>query len=130
MQSNYNTNLLGNMLNREGDVGCRSSVDVIIAARNCSGTAGRAISSALACAAVRTVFVIDDASTDETAAAARNEDDGTGRLVVETLPVNKGPAAARNRALGLGTAPWITILDGDDYFLPQRLSKMVALSDG
>jgi succinoglycan biosynthesis protein ExoU len=130
MQNNYNTELLGNMLNYEVDIGCKSSVDVIIAARNCAGTVSRAISSALADAAVRAIFVIDDASTDETALAARKENDGTGRLFVETLPVNKGPAAARNHALCLGAAPWIAILDGDDYFLPQRLSKMVALADG
>jgi succinoglycan biosynthesis protein ExoU len=37
---------------------------------------------------------------------------------------------ARNRGLELSTAPWIAILDGDDYFLPNRIKDLLEASDG
>ncbi len=106
------------------------SVDVIIAAWNCEGTIGRAVESALLSRAVRDVFVVDDASTDETAAAAWKAGGGSTRLNVISFGVNSGPSAARNHALKFGSAPWVTILDGDDYLLPRRFESLLAHSSG
>jgi len=105
-------------------------VDVIIAAWNCENTIGRAVASALAQLEVRMVFVVDDASADKTADRACSAGDGGARLTILRSSVNLGPAAARNKALALCTAPWVAVLDGDDYFLPGRFSRMLALAEG
>lgn len=101
-------------------------VGVIIAARNARQTIARAVSSALAEPLVGEVVVVDDGSTDDTAAVARSVDDGTDRLQVLHLPRNLGPAAARNRAIRASSAPYLTVLDADDYWLPGRLPSLLA----
>lgn len=75
------------------------------------------------------MIVVDDASTDRTAEAARAADDGTGRLSIRSQSVNRGPAAARNRAIASAGSPIVAILDADDYFLPGRLSELLKLSE-
>jgi succinoglycan biosynthesis protein ExoU len=105
-------------------------VDVIVAAWNSETTIGRAIRSALAQKRVGQVIVVDDASTDGTAAAARAADDGSGRLVVLGLARNSGPARARNMAIERSTSPYICVLDADDYFLPDRLDRLLAAASG
>jgi succinoglycan biosynthesis protein ExoU len=105
-------------------------VDVLIAAWNRSDTIGRAVSSALAQPEVRRVIVVDDGSTDDTAACAQKAGAGSCRMVVASLASNSGPSAARNHGLDISTAPWVAILDGDDYFLPGRIGKMLAVADG
>jgi succinoglycan biosynthesis protein ExoU len=62
-----------------------AAIGVVIAAWNAAPTIGRAIASALVQPEVAEVIVVDDASADETMAAALAADDG--------------PAAARNRAI-------------------------------
>jgi succinoglycan biosynthesis protein ExoU len=101
-------------------------VCVIIAARNARATVARAVGSALAERAVGEVVVVDDGSTDDTAAVARSADDGSGRLQVLHLPHNLGPAAARNRGVKASSAPYITVLDADDYWLPGRLAVLLS----
>lgn len=109
----------------------RASVDVIIAVWNNAGTIARAVRSALSAAEVNRVIVVDDRSTDETAAVvAALIDEFGARLHLERMEHNGGPAAARNRALALSDAPWITVLDGDDYFAPDRLRGLLSASDG
>jgi succinoglycan biosynthesis protein ExoU len=72
------------------------------------------------------VVVVDDGSTDDTASVARSADDGSGRLQVLHLPHNLGPAAARNRGVRASSAPFLTVLDADDYWLPGRLAALMA----
>ena len=106
-----------------------ADICVIIAAFNAQATVGRAVASALAQPEASMVIVIDDASTDDTAAAARARDDGSGRLVVERLAVNAGPSHARNHAIARSTAPLVAILDADDFLLPGRLAALLAVPD-
>jgi succinoglycan biosynthesis protein ExoU len=103
-------------------------VAVVIAAWRAADTIGRAVASALAQPQVCEVVVADDASGDQgaTVAAAQAADDGTGRLKLIALAENGGPARARNAAIAASTAPWIAILDSDDFFLPGRLAPMLA----
>ena len=101
-------------------------VDILVAAWNRSDTIERAITSALGEAEVRQVIVIDDASTDDTFARAAQIGAGSERVVVRRLPSNLGPAAARNRGLEISTAPYVAILDGDDFFQPGRMGKLLA----
>lgn len=109
----------------------RREVTVVIAAWRAAGTIGRAVASALAQPEAAEVVVVDDASNDDgaTISAARAADDGTGRLIVMALEKNSGPSAARNAAIAASKAPWITILDSDDYFEPGRLHGLTALAD-
>lgn len=106
-----------------------TDVCVIIAARNAADTIGIAIASALREPEVSEVIVVDDASTDETEAVARAAEDGSGRLVVLRLDVNRGPSFARNMAIRHSAAPLIAILDADDFFLPGRFRSLVANRD-
>ncbi len=106
-----------------------TSVSVIVAAANAKPTVGRAVRSALAQDHVEDVVVVDDASTDETAAAARSADDGSGRLEVIVLPKNMGPSAARNVALERSSSAFVCVLDADDYFLPGRIARLVGESE-
>jgi len=119
--------------NPPGAVGSavRRDVTVVIAAWRAAGTIGRAVASALAQPEAAEVVVVDDASGDDgaTLAAARAADDGTGRLIVLALEKNAGPSTARNAAIAASKAPWITILDSDDYFEPGRLQGLMALAD-
>jgi succinoglycan biosynthesis protein ExoU len=109
----------------------RRDVTVVIAAWRAAGTLGRAVATALAQPEAAEVVVVDDASGDDgaTLAAARAADDGTGRLIVLALEKNSGPSAARNAAIAASKAPWITILDSDDYFEPGRLKGLMAQAD-
>jgi succinoglycan biosynthesis protein ExoU len=101
-------------------------VSVIIAAFNAAATVARAVRSALAQAEAAQVFVVDDASADDTASQAEQADDGSGRLHVFRQTMNAGPSASRNRALAHATGDWVTVLDADDYFLPGRLAALLA----
>jgi succinoglycan biosynthesis protein ExoU len=106
------------------------TVDVLIAARDRADTIERAVTSALAEAEVGTVIVVDDGSTDDTAARARKCDADGKRLVVKRLASNVGPSAARNIALGMSDSAWVAILDGDDFFLPGRIGDLLKHADG
>lgn len=106
-------------------------VDVLIAIFNNADTIERAVRSALSDADVNRVIVVDDASTDETPFVLRSLQDQVGdRLVFQRLDQNKGPSVARNRGFELSSAPWIAILDGDDYFLPKRIETLLGASEG
>lgn len=105
------------------------TVAVIIAAYNAADTIPRSVASALAQDAVTEVIVVDDCSTDDTAAVALAAAEGDQRLKVLSQPRNMGPAAARNRAIEASSAAIIAILDADDIFLNGRLAPMLSLSD-
>ncbi|MBZ9676462.1 glycosyltransferase family 2 protein [Mesorhizobium sp. ES1-1] len=104
-------------------------VCVIIAARNAAPTIATAIASALREPEVVEIVVVDDASTDETAAVARSADDGSGRLIVMRFDNNRGPSVARNAAIAGSRSPFISILDADDFFLEGRFRNLFAASD-
>lgn len=106
-----------------------TDVCVIIAAHNAAETITMAITSALREPEVSEVVVVDDASTDATEAVARASDDGSGRLLVLRLDVNRGPSCARNLAIRHSKAPLIAILDADDFFLPGRLARLIGGDD-
>ena len=105
-------------------------VDVVIAAWNRADTIERAVRSALVQESVSTAIVVDDGSTDDTALRASRCDPQGCRVLVKRLHSNLGPAAARNVAIELSRAPWLAILDGDDFFLPKRIENLLSNSDG
>jgi succinoglycan biosynthesis protein ExoO len=71
------------------------------------------------------LIIVDDASTDDSVALARRAAGSDPRIKITTQAANRGPAAARNRALAIATARWIAIMDSDDLMLPQRLELLL-----
>lgn len=103
-------------------------VSVIIAAYNCAPYLATAIESALGQDGVSVeVVVVDDASTDGTAEAARHFEE-TGRVRVLVNEVNRGPSFSRNRAIEAARGEWVAQLDGDDWFALGRLASLLQLA--
>jgi glycosyltransferase involved in cell wall biosynthesis len=75
----------------EDETATTARVDGLIAARDRADTIARAVSSAL-------------------------ERDGVRSVIVERLLSCLGQAAATNAAIIISTAPWLAILDADDFF--------------
>ncbi|MGL4832221.1 MAG: glycosyltransferase family 2 protein [Propionibacteriaceae bacterium] len=100
------------------------TISIIMAGYNAEHTIERAITSVLA----QTnpdwqLIVIDDGSTDSTGEILANlhttlADD---RIIMILGEPNVGVAEARNKALRRATGDWITFLDSDDEFTPQRI---------
>jgi glycosyltransferase involved in cell wall biosynthesis len=94
---------------------------VIIPAFNRAGTIGRAIESALAQTRPPIeIVVVDDGSTDNTAAAVA----AYGNSVRYVYQPNAGASAARNRGVESANAPWVAFLDSDDYWFDDHLERM------
>ncbi len=72
-------------------------------------------------------IVVDDASTDGTAAWLSAVDDPRVRVVRLDRPV--GAAAARNRALELAVGRFVAFQDSDDEWLPDKLERQLAAFD-
>jgi succinoglycan biosynthesis protein ExoO len=104
-------------------------VTVMIPAYN----AGRYIGAAIESCQRQTlgdieILVIDDGSTDDTAAVVqRYTDDARVRLI--SLGANRGVAIARNTALFHATGTWIATLDADDWMTDDRLEVLVNAAD-
>jgi len=67
------------------------------------------------------ILVVDDGSTDDTAAAVGGLEDPRIRFLA--LSPNRGPSAARNAGIAAARGPWISLLDSDDEFLPTFLER-------
>lgn len=65
------------------------------------------------------IIVIDDGSTDDTAAIAEN----MGAMLVQQD--RKGPGAARNRGINLADTELIAFCDADDYYHPDKLKHAI-----
>jgi len=92
---------------------------VIIPAYNAERYIAKAIESCLCQTyAPHEIIVIDDASTDGTAAVAESF---PSPVCVIRLAENMGVAAARNRGIQASAGDWIAFLDADDWFLPEKL---------
>ncbi|HUK92197.1 MAG TPA: glycosyltransferase [Blastocatellia bacterium] len=68
------------------------------------------------------IIVIDDGSTDDTAAALAPYRD----LITLVRTRNQGPAAARNAGIKRAKGDFIAFLDSDDLWLPEKLDRQVA----
>jgi succinoglycan biosynthesis protein ExoO len=71
------------------------------------------------------LIVVDDASTDGTGDHVRALLAGMPNSMLVELDENSGPSAARNAGFERANGRWIAILDADDYFLPDRLERLV-----
>lgn len=113
-----------------------SHVNIIIPFYNAEATLAEALSSV----AAQTcndwgVIMIDDGSTDSSAAIAKNflkTYPGKAKLIPSDLP-RSGPALGRNKALRYADAEYVMCLDSDDLLAPfcieQRKSVMCNKTD-
>lgn len=72
------------------------------------------------------IIVVDDGSTDQTLAIARQfESDCVCILTQE----NQGAAAARNKAFSISQGDYIQWLDADDLLAPDKIAKQMETLD-
>jgi glycosyltransferase involved in cell wall biosynthesis len=99
------------------------TISVVIPSYNCGSTLARSIASALAQTyPPLEVIVVDDGSTDDTAAVAGS----FGPAVRYIRQPNAGPSAARNTGLRAAAGEWIALLDADDTWAPRKLELQSA----
>jgi len=70
------------------------------------------------------LLIIDDGSTDESWQAVGERAD---ERITAVQQDNRGAHAAINRGLGVARGRYLSIINSDDRWLPQRLEKMLAL---
>ncbi len=73
------------------------------------------------------LLLVDDKSPDSTLEVASALAKKDKRIAVKALPKNNGgPSVARNEGIALAKGEFVTFLDHDDTFHPQKLELMVA----
>lgn len=102
------------------------TVSVLIAAYNAQQTIARAIESALAQVECNIeIIVVDDCSVDKTYDIALSYAKHDERVTVLKTRNNAGPSTARNVAIKSASGQWLSVLDADDYFAPNRLITLL-----
>lgn len=76
----------------------------------------------------REIIVVDDASRDATPHLLKQHLHNRPDCRVVLQERNAGPAVARNTGIALARTEWLAFLDGDDAWLPHRLSMQLALA--
>ncbi|MEN8127780.1 MAG: glycosyltransferase family A protein [Planctomycetota bacterium] len=98
------------------------TISAVIPAYNAEKYIARAIDSVLAqTCPVNEIIVVDDGSTDNTAAIIK----GYGDKVRYIYQPNAGVSAARNAGIEAATGNWIAFLDADDEWLPKKIELQV-----
>ena len=70
------------------------------------------------------IIVVNDGSTDDTAAVAERYAERTAGRVIHHRQENRGVSAARNAGIGRATGDWIAFLDADDLWELQFLERV------
>jgi glycosyltransferase involved in cell wall biosynthesis len=73
--------------------------------------------------------IVDDGSTDETAAVLARAASHDPRIIVLRNETNRGIAASANRGLAVARGEYIARLDSDDISMPGRFGREVAVLD-
>jgi glycosyltransferase involved in cell wall biosynthesis len=105
-------------------------VDIIIPAYN----AARFLPAALASVMTQTftdwrILLVDDGSTDNTAAVIAPFKESMGAKLMYIEQENRGLPAARNSAIRHSSAEFLALLDADDVWLPDRLAESLRCFD-
>jgi succinoglycan biosynthesis protein ExoO len=70
-------------------------------------------------------IIVDDASDDDTRAIALTWSEQDPRFRVLSTSFNSGPSVARNLGFEAARGRWVTVLDSDDMFEPERLETLL-----
>jgi glycosyltransferase involved in cell wall biosynthesis len=96
-------------------------ISVVIPSYNRAHTLQRALQSVFAqSSAVDEVILVDDGSTDDSAAMVARDFPG---VVIIRQP-NRGVSAARNKGIETAQHNWIALLDSDDCWLPHKIQTV------
>ena len=71
------------------------------------------------------LIIVDDGSTDGSAAIIQAYAERDARVRSVQLDMNEGVARARNRGIALSSGKYIAAMDSDDISLPERLQRQV-----
>lgn len=104
-----------------------SGVAVVVPAHDSEATVERALRSALGqTRPPDEIVVVDDGSTDATAATAR----AVGQGVRVVCQERGGPSAARNAGVAASSCGWIAFLDADDEWHREKIERQLRFAAG
>ncbi len=99
------------------------AISVIIPVYNAAAFVEKAVQSALAIKEVKEIILIEDCSPDDALAICEKlVEKYPERIQLYTHPnhENRGAGASRNLGIEKASQPYISFLDADDYYLPER----------
>jgi len=100
-------------------------VSVVISTRNRAALLARTLATVLRQREADVeVVVVDDCSTDHTAAMIRGMSDRRVRLAQQRE--RRGVSAARNRGIEEAAGEWVALLDDDDLWAPDKIRKQLS----
>lgn len=71
------------------------------------------------------LLLIDDCSKDDSVIIAQSYSDQDKRIRLLRLPKNSGAAIARNEGIRIASGRYISFLDSDDIWLPNKLKEQI-----
>ncbi len=102
-------------------------VSIVMPTYNCATFIGEAVQSVFSQSYTELeLIVVDDGSSDETRAILRQLAIDHGARMRVLQQSNQGPYPARNHGLKVARGEYIAFLDGDDYWSPRFIEKLVA----
>jgi glycosyltransferase involved in cell wall biosynthesis len=101
-------------------------VSIYMPTRNRVRLLGHAVDSVL-CQTHRNIelIVVNDASTDDTESYLRRRASADPRLIAVSNATPRGAPASRNLAISMARGGFVTGLDDDDAFLPERIGAFL-----
>ena len=71
------------------------------------------------------LIIVNDASTDHSLEEITKYTEKDSRIKVHSLPINKGVASARNKALEHADGRYVAFIDADDLWAKNKLSSQI-----
>lgn len=113
----------------KGELATAPAISIVMANYNGARFIADAIRSVLAQSIEDLELIVaDDASSDESIRIVESFAELDSRIVLLKSEMNRGPAAARNRALECCSGEWIAVVDSDDIIHPDRMQILLGLA--
>ena len=75
------------------------------------------------------IIIVDDGSTDNTAAVIDAITKKTTHKIIYIQQDNQGPSSARNRGIEAASGDWLAFLDADDLWTPEKITLQLSEID-